>query len=219
MTEMEWAISIVCAYLFGSIPFGVIIAGMKGVDIRDHGSKNIGATNVGRVLGKKLGVLCLTLDTLKGTIPVFVVGSIAGIVGEPLNTYPTTTLILWIAVGIAPLLGHMYPIFLKFKGGKGVATTLGSMLGMYPILTIPILAAFACFMLALLASRIVSLASMFAAAGLPLSTYFSLKNKGVGVSDSWPLLVMTGFISVMVIWKHRSNLKRILKNEEPRIRV
>jgi len=219
MTEVQWAISIVCAYLSGSIPFGVIIAKAKGVNIQERGSKNIGATNVGRVLGKELGLICLVLDALKGAIPVYVVGYIAGIAGEPIDSYPLQSLLLWIAVAVATLLGHMYSVFLKFRGGKGVATALGSMLGMWPILTIPILATSVCFVLALLTSRFVSLASVIAAVGLPIATYFSLLEKGAGISESWPLLAMTGFVMIMVIWKHRSNLKRIVKGEEPRIRT
>lgn len=217
MTESFWVISILCAYLVGSIPFGVLLSNTKGVNIQEHGSKNIGATNVGRVLGKKLGLVCLALDALKGAVPVYVVGSMAGLVGQPLVAYSLNSLLLWIVVAIAPLIGHMYSVFLKLRGGKGVATTLGSMLGMWPILTVPILVTCACFVLTLALFRIVSLSSVLAAISLPIATYFSLAVQGSSIQVSWPVVAMTGFITILVIWKHRDNLNRIARGEEPRM--
>ena len=139
MNEVAWTIGIVSAYIAGSIPFGVLLAKTKGINIREHGSKNIGATNVGRVLGKKLGTVCFFLDVLKGTTPVLIVGLFAGLFGQSIHETTTIEMLLWICVVLAALLGHMYSIFLKFGGGKGVATTFGGMVAMWPLLTIPVL--------------------------------------------------------------------------------
>ena len=107
MDILDWTIAIILSYLAGSIPFGVLIAKINGVDIREHGSKNIGATNVGRVLGKKLGLTCFFLDVLKGATPVLIVGKIANTFGQPIDEISTDTMLLWICISFAALLGHM----------------------------------------------------------------------------------------------------------------
>ncbi|MDP6541707.1 MAG: glycerol-3-phosphate acyltransferase, partial [Phycisphaerales bacterium] len=155
MTSTQWVIGIIAAYFAGSIPFGVIIARIKGVNIRERGSKNIGATNVGRVLGKPLGVTCFVLDVLKGAIPMIISGIVAGTFGEKLDQITASELLLWVAVAFSALLGHMYSPWLKFGGGKGVATTLGGMLAMWPLLTVPVLIAFASWVIAVKATKII----------------------------------------------------------------
>ncbi|MDP6311231.1 MAG: glycerol-3-phosphate acyltransferase, partial [Phycisphaerales bacterium] len=171
---MIWLFLIVGAYLLGSIPFGVVIAKARGVDIRECGSGNIGATNVGRVLGKRLGLLCFVLDLGKGAAPVLVAGSWYGILDEWATEIPARTSWLWLAVGVAPLVGHMASVFLRFRGGKGVATAFGALLAMWPTLGIPAVIAFAAWLLVVGISRIVSLASMMAAVTVPIATILLL---------------------------------------------
>ena len=218
MTVSEWVISVFVAYLLGSIPFGLLIAKVKGVNIREHGSKNIGATNVARVLGKPFGLLCFFLDVLKGFAPVCIIGSIAGLFGESIDSYDIKNLVFWITVAISTVLGHTYSVFLKFGGGKGVATTLGSVLAMWPPLTIPIVASFLCFIFFLIFYRIVSIGSIMASILLPLATYYQLVLvEGYAVRKIWPLILMTTLITTIVLWKHRSNISRIVKGAEPKI--
>ena len=214
MTLTHWLMAIALAYVIGSIPFGVIIASLRGVNIREEGSKNIGATNVWRVLGRKYGIICFVLDVLKGAAPVYIAGSCAGIAGQSLGGY-SEELWLWLGVAFAPCLGHMYSIFLKFHGGKGVATTLGCMLGLYPLLTMPVIAAFVCWGLTLYVFKMVSAASIIAALLLPVATYFHLES--AGISQSWPVILLSLLIAMFVVWKHRSNIKRITSGTEPKI--
>ena len=136
------SIGLTLAYLSGSIPFGVLIAKTKGVNIREHGSKNIGATNVGRILGKNFGLICFFLDVLKGALPVLAFGFYANLFGKPIDAMTTSSMLLWICVALAAMIGHMYSPWLKFGGGKGVATTFGGMVALWPLLTVPVLIAF-----------------------------------------------------------------------------
>ncbi len=216
MDVLDWTIAIILSYLAGSIPFGVLIAKMKGVDIREHGSKNIGATNVGRVLGKKSGLLCFFLDVLKGAIPVFVVGKIANTFGQPIDVISTNAMLLWICIAFAALLGHMYSPWLRFTGGKGVATTFGGMVVMWPLLTIPILLALVAWVITVQVTKIISLASVLAALVLFADAVVIVFLHST-IQHAWPLLAVTGLIAVMVFWKHRSNIGRILQGEEPKV--
>ena len=216
MTGVEWTIGIACAYFFGSIPFGVLIATTKGINIREHGSKNIGATNVGRVLGKKLGVVCFLLDMLKGAIPVLVMGALSGFLGQSIDQIESVDMLLWICVTLAALLGHMYSIFLKFAGGKGVATTFGGMVAMWPLLTFPVLLAFFAWFITVKAGKMVSLASLVAAAILFGDTVVIVMMSST-LEHAWPLLIITGFIACMIFWRHRTNIGRIIRGEEPKI--
>ncbi len=216
MTGVGWMISIACAYFAGSIPFGVLISSMKGVDIRQKGSKNIGATNVGRVLGKKLGLICFILDVLKGAAPVLVVGLISGMFGKKIGDIETVNMLLWICVAVTALLGHMYSPWLKFAGGKGVATTFGGMVAMWPLLTFPVLLAFVAWAITLKSSKMVSLASLISALVLFLDSIIVVFLNS-NVKHAWPLLAATATIALMVFWKHRSNILRIMSGEEPKI--
>jgi glycerol-3-phosphate acyltransferase PlsY len=185
------------AYLVGSIPTGLLLAkAFAGVDIREAGSGNIGATNVYRTLGRKVGLLTLVGDCLKGLIPVAAAYALG-------FTTP------WIAlIGLAAFLGHVYTVFLGFKGGKGVATALGVFLAVSPL---AVLGALAVFSLVLFKWRYVSLASISAAAVVP-----SL----VALIDKRPEIVgMSIIIAAMVIWKHRENIKRLRQGTENRFRA
>jgi glycerol-3-phosphate acyltransferase PlsY len=220
-----WVCAIAAAYLIGSIPVGVIIGRLRGVDIRAHGSRNVGATNVSRVLGRRLGMLCFALDSLKGVIPVLAAGLATGMLGREAGDTSATELWLWLAVAAAAVFGHMFSIFLGFRGGKGVATGFGAMLGMWPWLTAPAVAAFAVWILVALRFRFVSLASMTAASILPVATILWLVVLDGGRGREWaaavraggPLIAMTALLACIVIWRHRANIARLRAGTEPRM--
>ncbi len=224
---MTWTLCILAAYLIGSIPFGVLIARAKGVDIRQRGSKNIGATNVGRVLGRKFGILCFVLDGLKGAAPVVAAGFINNVIAKSADTLTPTEMWLWMAVAAASVLGHMFSIFLRFTGGKGVATGFGAIAGMFSLLTLPAVAALVVWYLVLRTTKYVSLASMAAALSLPLSYALSIVPSQATdqpiaqtihhMMRSYPPFAGTLVIALLVVWKHRSNIARLRRGEEPKI--
>ncbi|HEX5774175.1 MAG TPA: glycerol-3-phosphate 1-O-acyltransferase PlsY, partial [Geomobilimonas sp.] len=169
---------------------------LGGVDIRTTGSGNIGATNVYRTLGKKVGIMTLVGDCLKGIIPVV----IAKQMGLPVG---------WVAaVGAAAFLGHVYTIFLGFKGGKGVATALGVFLAMAPL---AVLCALAVFIVVLLTWRYVSLASISAAAAMPILILL--------LGNPPPIAAMTRLIAALVIYKHRENIDRLRSGTESKFKA
>ena len=201
---MNLIIMCIFAYFLGSIPNAVWVGKVfKKIDVREHGSKNAGSTNAARVLGAKLGILVLILDVLKGVIPTYLalgintLGNMTGIAGiDP------------IIIGIVAILGHTFSIFLKFKGGKGVATTLGVFLVLAPkailFLFIIFFALFAVF-------RYVSLSSTVSAACLPFFIYFIYKNI--------PLTVVSLILALVIIVKHRSNIQRLINGTENKFKV
>ncbi|MCH2151945.1 MAG: glycerol-3-phosphate 1-O-acyltransferase PlsY [Phycisphaerales bacterium] len=217
-----WTGCIIGAYLLGSIPFGVIISRFHGVDIRNEGSKNIGATNVGRVLGRKWGLLCFFLDLLKGAVPVAVAGILSGLYDQEIFTVPHQWW-LWLGVGFAALLGHMYSLFLRGGGGKGVATTFGALLAMWPVMTIAVGASFIIWFIMVMLFRMVSLASMVAAVCIPIAVLAVLQFMEQPVdsdaSVELPLapLVVSILLAALVLWKHRGNIARIRSGTEGRI--
>ncbi len=219
---MWWTIAIALGFLAGSFPTGLIIGRAHGIDIRAHGSGNIGATNVGRVLGPRAWLLCFAGDFLKGFAPTFGAGYLAGVVGRmdlaPDQAWP------WLALVLAPVLGHMFCPWLGFKGGKGVATGLGAVLGVFPALTIPGAVACLVFIVALAAWRYVSLASMLAAVSLPawVLTFFALASREgwfgpPRMPASAPFVIVTVAIASMVVLRHRANLSRLRAGTEPKL--
>jgi acyl phosphate:glycerol-3-phosphate acyltransferase len=218
------------AFFFGSIPFGLIIAKAKGIDIREHGSGNIGATNVLRVVGKKYGITCLLLDALKGFIPVAIATNLIQIDGRAIQV-PLSFLDPWalflpatealkgqtvqILTALAAVLGHNYSPWVAFKGGKGIATSAGVLLALMPfavgLLVVVFLAVF-------LTTRYVSLASIVAAAALPLLTLWGSWHHGRIQDGTWnkPLFAFSLTISILAIWKHKSNIERLRKGTEHR---
>jgi glycerol-3-phosphate acyltransferase PlsY len=186
-------ILIILAYLAGSVPSGYVLGRFAGVDVRKAGSGNVGATNVARVAGKTQGVLTLVADAAKGFVPVFA--------ALQLDMSLTATTL----VGIAAFLGHLYPVFLLFRGGKGVATALGVFLALAPFTTLLLLGV---FLMVAACSRFVSLSSMSAAVAAPIALW---------IAAYPPLVVQTGaFLAAMIILRHRSNIKRLLAGTEPR---
>lgn len=214
-----WTVAIACVvagYLCGSIPFGLLVGRLKGVDVRKHGSGNIGATNVGRVVGRPYGILVFVLDLLKGLVPVAVAGRLlhAGAGGPE----QVTVLVAWVAVAAACILGHMFPLYLGFKGGKGVATSLGALLGIFPYFTWPGLAAFGLWIILTGATRYVSVGSVGAAGAFPVIFALSVHYGAWGASRYlWPLYVFAIVVALLVIYRHRGNLKRLAQGTEPKI--
>jgi glycerol-3-phosphate acyltransferase PlsY len=184
------------AYLLGSIPTGLLLAKAAGVDIRSTGSGNIGATNVYRTLGRTVGILTLVGDCLKGLIPVLVAQKLE--MGDAVIA----------AVGAAAFLGHVYTVFLGFKGGKGVATALGVFLGVSPA---SVGIALIIFIIVVAAWRYISLGSITAAAAMPFI---------VAALDRRPLIIaMTAGIALLVIWKHRENISRLREGTESKFKA
>ena len=213
------------AYLIGAIPFGLIISKLKGVDIRQHGSGNIGATNVTRVLGKRYGYTCFGFDVLKGLVPTLIGGmQIASRLGvtadgagqEQISGIETTEgQIAWLAVGTATIIGHVFPVYLKFKGGKGVATSLGVVLGIWPYYTITGLIVFLLWVAIWGWTRTVSIASIIAAALFPaILAFLTFRMPNWNFKDMYPLFSFAILLSLLVIVRHKSNIARLLAGTE-----
>jgi len=209
---MRFVILIICAYLLGSVPFGVIIAKAHGKDLRTIGSGNIGATNVSRALGKKWAYFCFFLDVLKGLVPMLVVTKL---ISSPPGI---AELFLWLAVGCAAILGHMFSIYIGFKGGKGVATSFGVALGLWPYYTVCSLLSFAIWAVVVLIWRYISLASITASIAFPVVLILAITlSPGWDFGNLWPLLIAATLIPIMVIIRHRTNIKRLMGGTERRI--
>ncbi len=194
--------AILAAYVCGSIPFGLLVGRMRGVDLRTEGSRNIGATNAGRVLGMKWGVLVLVLDALKGLAGTALLPTLAGV--------ETGQGHLQVLCGMAAILGHMYPLWLGFRGGKGVATSLGVIVVLAPLGTG---VAFAAFVLTFAITRIVSLSSMVAAAALAAAQLILLQPNPFS-EETWSLTGFSIAIPLLVVFRHRDNIRRLLRGEE-----
>lgn len=189
-------IFVIAAYLLGSVPTGLLLGKAFGVDIRSTGSGNIGATNVYRTMGRKLGIMTLAGDCVKGLVPVLAARYL-GLSSD------------WIAlVGLAAFLGHVYTVFLGFKGGKGVATALGVFLGVSPG---AVLAALAIFALILWKWRYVSLASITAAVAMPVLVTMT-ERQGY-------ITLMSLAIAAIVILKHRGNIERLKAGTESKFKA
>ena len=213
---MQFLILILFAYLLGSVPFGFMIAKAHGKDLRLIGSGNIGATNATRALGKKWGYLCLLLDVLKGLVPMLLV-PLLNLVDS--QTASPGGLALWLLVGCAAVLGHVFPIYLKFKGGKGVATSLGIVLGLWPYYTLCGIGVFAIWGITLLVWRTVSLSSILAAVSFPVLLLLSILvfDEPWDFVQLWPLLLLSVLMASLVIIRHTENIKRLLDGSESKI--
>ena len=191
MTYLTLALCMAGAFLLGSIPFGLVIARtIKGIDPRKAGSGNIGSTNVARLCGWPCGVLTLFCDIMKGTLPVLIA----------VHVLPDQ--FLQSLVALAAVMGHIKSPFLGFKGGKGVATTIGALI---PLAFLPLLCAVACFFVVVFITRYVSLSSMTMAVALVV--FYAL-------FGHWQLLPLGTVLAVMIIWAHRSNIGRLMRGEE-----
>lgn len=202
-------------YLIGSIPFGVLAGWCRGIDIRQAGSGNIGATNVGRHLGRPWGFAVFALDFLKGFGPTWWGPAIAAAVGGGLSggAVPEASGAEWIRIGAAvgSVFGHVFPVTLGFKGGKGVATGAGACLALAPIPTGCGLVAWA---LVLAATRYMSLASIAGALTLPIA--HPLRSEAAWPGDG-PIEAVLILLALVVVLRHRGNLSRLLKGTEPKV--
>ena len=210
---MKVVVLITASYLIGSISFALVIAKVQGIDLREIGSGNLGATNLARACGKKWAYLCFLLDVLKGFVPSF-----AAKFFILSDSATPATLALWLAVGVAAIFGHIFPFYLKFKGGKGVATSFGVVLGIWPYYTIPGLIVFVLWAIIVLIWRYISLGSVVAAAVFPLvmiALTVSLKDWYFNVL--WPLILTAAILCSLVIILHRANIKRLLAGTEHKV--
>jgi acyl phosphate:glycerol-3-phosphate acyltransferase len=187
---------IIGAYLLGSIPTGLLLGKLYGIDVRKEGSGNIGATNLYRTVGRKVGIITLIGDCLKGLLPVVLAWKLGLL--EPMQAW----------VGLAAFCGHVFSIFLLFKGGKGVATALGVYLALAPL---AVLGALGVFILLVAVWRYISLGSVLAAAVMPLIIFFR--------PHSNELLIATALISAIVIIKHHTNISRLIAGTESKFKA
>lgn len=190
---MEYVLFILLAYIIGSIPSALIVGKVGyNIDVREHGSGNLGATNTFRTLGKKAGTIVLIADILKGTIATI----LPVLFGMDLYL---------LVIGLGAVIGHVYPIFARFKGGKAVATSAGIILGVNAWLFVIILAS---FVVVLLLSKYVSLASMTAGVvGVIVSIF---------IAQDVILSIVLGLLAIFILYKHRQNIVRIIRREEPK---
>ena len=228
------------AFLLGSIPCGLLIARANGIDIRQHGSGNIGATNVLRVVGKKFGIVCFLLDALKGFIPVVLALSLIRI-GDRETALALPCLRPWalslpasqqftgqllhVLTGLLAILGHNYSPWVGFKGGKGIATSAGVLFALFPFFGVTLLGLI--WLGLFLTTRYVSVASIGTIIALPIVTHLGARfhhlNNNQSLPTLWesgtwnkPLFAFTVAISALAIWKHRTNIQRLRAGTEHR---
>ena len=210
---MKVVVLIVISYLTGSISFALVIAKLQGIDLRQIGSGNLGATNLARACGKKWAYLCFLFDVLKGFVPSFAAKFF--ILSDSASP---AALALWLAVGVAAILGHIFPFYLKFKGGKGVATGFGVVMGIWPYCTIPGLIVFVLWAAIVLIWRYISLGSVIAAAVFPvIMIALTIILKDWYFNILWPLIAAAIVLCSLVIFLHRANIKRLLAGTENKI--
>ena len=211
------AVACLGSYLVGGIPFGLVIGRLKGIDIRRVGSGNIGAANVGRALGRSWGVAVFVLDAFKGFVAAFATG---WLLSGPITVEGETDTIrslCWLAAGLCAVLGHNHSPYLRLRGGKGVSTSLGVALGIYPHLTLPALAGLATWVGCVAIWRMSSLGSISAAVMFPIVYAFLAWRAHGSVLRDWPFLTFTLLVGVMVVVRHRANIARMLAGTEARI--
>ena len=197
---------VVFSYLLGSVPFALILGRLHGVDVRKVGSGNPGATNLSRALGRRWGLTCFALDFFKGLAPVLLVGLplVARSGEEGLRREHAQ-----MACALAAILGHVFPVYLGFRGGKGVATSFGGVTGISPWAA---LGAGAIWVLFYLMTRIVAVASMAAALTFPITTYIFFRAEPSEVAT--PMVLMALGVGLLIIIRHQSNLRRLIRGEE-----
>ncbi|MDA1014954.1 MAG: glycerol-3-phosphate 1-O-acyltransferase PlsY [Planctomycetota bacterium] len=205
---MSAMIAVLLAYLCGSIPFGLLTARMaKGIDIREHGSGNIGATNVARVVGKKWGAFVLALDALKGLLPTLLLPMLL------LDPASDNAQHIRVACGITTVVGHMFPCWLRFRGGKGVATALGVIIVLGWQATI---AAAGLFLVVFVLTRYVAVASIVASLTYSAVQFWMISPNPFS-SDNWSQAAFSILIPVLIIIRHHTNIARLLKGEESKM--
>jgi acyl phosphate:glycerol-3-phosphate acyltransferase len=189
-------VAVAAGYLLGSLPFGYWAGRLRGIDLRLAGSGNTGATNVMRVLGLKIGVVVMALDIGKGVAAVLIARSVSD------------NELVWVLAAAAAVVGHMYPLFLGFKGGKGVAVGAGTMLALVPWMGV---AAFVLWLCISLATRYVSIGSVVTAIAYPAAAFLT--------DQPWPVRLFALGAGAWVIWRHRGNIARLRAGTEHRINL
>ena len=206
--------TVAAAYLLGSIPTGYLVGRARGIDVRKVGSGNIGATNVFRTLGKTAGILVLVVDGMKGWLAVSFAPDLAHRIFSPASAWDRPTReYLQIIAGVVAILGHNYTCWLKFKGGKGIATTAGALAALIPF-TVAI--CLTTWILVCLLTRYVSVASIIAAMMLPAATwaiYHFTHDEGYGRR----MIILAGILGALAIYKHKGNLERLMNGTENKI--
>lgn len=227
---MLWLL-IALGFLLGSIPFGLLLGKLKGVDIRDHGSGNIGSTNVFRTLGKKSGITCLILDLLKGFAPVLLAINLARIEDTSFlfsieflksltEAVPASQQFqvqsIHVLTALAAILGHNYSPWIGFKGGKGIATSGGALLALMPAAVILLVLI---FIIVARITKYISVGSIATGVALPLLTLYGSWYHGKIADGTWnkPLFIFSIVAGSLAIWKHRSNIKRLRTGTENKI--
>ena len=200
-SPLEW-VALLAAYLLGSVPFGYLLGRLKGVDIRSGGSGNIGATNAGRMLGRPWGIAAFVGDFGKGWFS-------AWWLGPELASDPARGSTLAVLCGAAAVCGHVWPVYLRFKGGKAVATGCGAVVGVDPLV---FLIGGGVWLASLAVFRFVGLSSMLMAVAFPVSAYLRRDSQGYGMEVVWG----TTALALLVLWRHRANVRRMLAGTEPR---
>lgn len=220
--NLFFAIAVVVAFLVGSIPTGHIIARSRGIDLRAVGSGNIGATNLGRALGVKWFIACTFLDAMKGLVPVLTYALIAHDVRLAVPS-PQDALELF-AIMLAPILGHVFCPWLGFKGGKGVATGLGALLAVFPLMTFAAIGALLVWLLTFARTRTISVASIaggfaiapFTMLGVALIAIYHRQDPLSMVSFAWPFTLLGVGLAGFVVYTHRANIARLRAGTEPK---
>jgi len=207
MAIVAFILTALWAYLLGSVPTGFLFGKAKGIDIRSVGSGNIGATNVVRALGKTAGVLVLLADAAKGWLAVVVA---APLVAHVLHVATDGLTGQWLSIcaGLAVILGHNYTCWLHFKGGKGIATSAGVLLALVPL---PLLIILTIWLVVFILTRYVSLASICASAALPFACWLT--------AQGLALILVTAGMAALAIFKHKSNLQRLVHGTESRLNL
>jgi len=203
---LSYALIAIAAYLLGSIPTGFLVARAKGIDIRKVGSGNIGATNALRVLGKPAGILVLLVDALKGWVAVRVVAMLIVEQFSSADALGGNRVLAAILASVFAVLGHNYPCWLGFKGGKGIATSAGVLTALVPWALLIILSV---WIVLFAVTRYVSIGSLAASATLPFATWLTTRD--------WTLTMVTGAMGALAIYKHKGNIQRLMNGTEPRI--
>ena len=202
------AVTAIGSYLLGAIPAGYLAGRLAGIDIRNTGSGNIGATNVTRVLGKRYGYPVFLIDFLKG----FVAVRISILISERANPTPTWLELVGILAAVCCVIGHSFPVWLQFKGGKGVATSAGALFALMPFV---LLIGVVIWVVTFQFTRYVSVASMTAAVALPIIIWIMTS---LGQTHDTTMLYFSVCLAAVVILRHRSNLSRLLRGTEPRFK-
>ncbi len=213
---MVFAACLVGSFLLGGMPFGLWVGKLHRLDVRAIGSGNVGAMNVGRILGRKWFFVVFLLDLLKGLFPT-IIGGIAILSFSDAGPGDTLVMICRLLVGLASILGHNYSPLLGFKGGKGVSTSLGVTLGIFPDFTYPGLLSFGMWVLGFGLTRMSSVGSLAGGVSFPVFYILLLFRRGGSTGENLPFVVFALLVALMVVVRHRSNITRILAGTETRV--